>query len=63
MLKSLGLQLAVLVMSDILSDMKQRAFINIIAYSPGGAIFMRSIDVSQERKTGFFSQTDYLCSN
>ncbi|XP_075644255.1 uncharacterized protein LOC142615390 [Castanea sativa] len=41
-------------MSDIWSDMKQRAFINIIAYSPGGAVFMRSIDVSQERKTGFF---------
>ncbi|KAK9998452.1 hypothetical protein SO802_018055 [Lithocarpus litseifolius] len=41
-------------MSDIWSDMKQRAFINIIAYSPGGAVFMCSIDVSQERKTGFF---------
>ena len=33
-------------MSDIRSDMKQRAFINIIAYSLGGAVFMRSIDVS-----------------
>ena len=41
-------------MLDISSDTKQRAFINIIAYSPGGAVFIRSIEVSQERKTGFF---------
>jgi hypothetical protein len=41
-------------MSDIWSDMKQRAFINIIAYSPGGAVFMNSFEVSKERKTRLY---------
>ncbi|XP_059635475.1 uncharacterized protein LOC132277655 [Cornus florida] len=41
-------------MSDIWSDMKQRAFINIIAYSPGGAVFMNSFEISKDKKTGVY---------
>ncbi|XP_059629874.1 uncharacterized protein LOC132272802 [Cornus florida] len=41
-------------MSDIWSDMKQRAFINIIAYSPGGALFMNSFEISKDKKTGVY---------
>ena len=34
--------------------MKQRSFINIIAYSLGGAVFIHSFDVSKEKKTGLY---------
>ncbi|KAK6131527.1 hypothetical protein DH2020_034734 [Rehmannia glutinosa] len=38
-------------MSDIWSDLKHRAFINIVAYSPGGAVFVNSFEVTKEKKT------------
>ncbi|XP_057459283.1 uncharacterized protein LOC130749945 [Actinidia eriantha] len=41
-------------MSDIWSDMKQRAFINIIAYSPRGVVFMNAFEISKEKKTGLY---------
>ncbi|XP_059663870.1 uncharacterized protein LOC132309596 [Cornus florida] len=41
-------------MSDIWSDMKQRAFINIIAYSPGGVVFMNSFEISKDTKIGVY---------
>ncbi|KAG8380934.1 hypothetical protein BUALT_Bualt06G0068200 [Buddleja alternifolia] len=41
-------------MSDIWSDMKHRSVINIVAYSPGGAVMMNSFEVSKEKKTGMY---------
>ncbi|KAG8380933.1 hypothetical protein BUALT_Bualt06G0068100 [Buddleja alternifolia] len=41
-------------MSDIWSDMKHRSIINIVAYSPGGAVMMNSFEVSKEKKTGMY---------
>ncbi|GAV74648.1 DUF659 domain-containing protein, partial [Cephalotus follicularis] len=48
-------------MSDIWSDMKQRYFINIIAYSPRGVVFSNSFEISKERKAGLFLK-DIMCS-
>ncbi|KAG8369184.1 hypothetical protein BUALT_Bualt15G0124800 [Buddleja alternifolia] len=39
-------------LSDMKSDLKHRSFINIVAYSPGGAVTVNSFDVSKEKKTG-----------
>lgn len=47
-------------MSDIWSDMKQRSFTNIIAYSPGEAVFMHSFDVSEEKKNRIIFQRNRL---
>ncbi|XP_031270523.1 uncharacterized protein LOC116128897 [Pistacia vera] len=42
------------IMSDIWTDIRHRSFINLVAYSPGGAVFIKSLDVSRERKTGIY---------
>ena len=47
-------------MSDMWSDMKQRAFINIIAYSPRGAVFMNSFEVLKRQQQGYISKTLFL---
>ncbi|XP_030940180.1 uncharacterized protein LOC115965129 [Quercus lobata] len=40
--------------SSIWSDVEQRAFINIIAYSPSGAIFLKSFEVSRDKITALY---------
>ncbi|XP_026385177.1 uncharacterized protein LOC113280814 [Papaver somniferum] len=42
------------IMSDIWTDMKKRSFINVIAYSPKGAVFLKSVERSGESNTGLF---------
>ncbi|XP_020098383.1 uncharacterized protein LOC109717117 [Ananas comosus] len=42
------------IMSDGWTDLKGKAFTNVIAYSPGGAIFMNSFECSKERKTAMY---------
>ncbi|XP_043700840.1 uncharacterized protein LOC122651495 [Telopea speciosissima] len=42
------------IMSDIWTDMKERSFINVIAYSPKGAVFLNSFECSDSSKTGQF---------
>ncbi|XP_031284773.1 uncharacterized protein LOC116143449 [Pistacia vera] len=42
------------IMSDIWTDIRHRSFINLVAYSPGGAVFIKSLDISRERKTGIY---------
>ncbi|XP_043694110.1 uncharacterized protein LOC122644790 [Telopea speciosissima] len=42
------------IMSDMWTDMKERAFINVIAYSPKGAVFLKSFECSDASKTGLF---------
>ncbi|XP_031284494.1 uncharacterized protein LOC116143207 [Pistacia vera] len=41
-------------MSDIWIDIRHRSFINLVAYLPAGAVFIKSLDVSRERKTGIY---------
>ncbi|KAI3908421.1 hypothetical protein MKW92_025562, partial [Papaver armeniacum] len=41
-------------MSDIWTDMKRRSFINVVAYSPKGAVFLKSVERSGEQNTGLF---------
>ncbi|CAH9127756.1 unnamed protein product [Cuscuta epithymum] len=48
------------IMSDTWSDLKQRCYINFIAHSPGGAVFLQFIEISKERKTGYLLKE--LCS-
>ena len=50
-------------MSDIWSDLKHHALINIIAHSPGGAVFMISFEISKEKKTGLYLIRDIVFSN
>ncbi|XP_042515308.1 uncharacterized protein LOC122089669 [Macadamia integrifolia] len=40
------------IMSDSLIDLKKRSFLNVIAYSSGGALFLRSEECSHARLTG-----------
>ncbi|XP_043714515.1 uncharacterized protein LOC122662873 [Telopea speciosissima] len=42
------------IMSNILTDMKKRSFINIIAYSPKGVVFLNSFECSNSSKTRLF---------
>ena len=39
-------------MSNIWTDIKERSFLYVIAYSPHGAIFLNSFERSDEKKTG-----------
>ncbi|XP_043700090.1 uncharacterized protein LOC122650773 [Telopea speciosissima] len=41
-------------MSDLWTDMKDHSFINVIAYSPKGAVFLNSFECSDSSKTGLF---------
>ncbi|KAL5712346.1 hypothetical protein ACHQM5_014532 [Ranunculus cassubicifolius] len=41
-------------MSDGWTDLKGRSFINMIAYSPKGAVFLKCYEASKDRKTGEF---------
>ena len=41
-------------MSNIWSDVEHRAFINIIAYSPSGVIFLKSLEVSRDKITTLY---------
>ncbi|XP_031251330.1 uncharacterized protein LOC116109236 [Pistacia vera] len=36
------------------TDIRHRSFINLVAYSPSGPVFIKSLDVSRERKTGIY---------
>ncbi|XP_042479700.1 uncharacterized protein LOC122060641 [Macadamia integrifolia] len=40
------------IMSDIWTDLKKQSFLNVIAYSPGGALFLRLEECSHARLTG-----------
>ncbi|XP_042511711.1 uncharacterized protein LOC122086829 [Macadamia integrifolia] len=40
------------IMSDTWTDLKKRSFLNVIAYSPGGTLFLRSEECSHARLTG-----------
>ncbi|XP_026429824.1 uncharacterized protein LOC113326282 [Papaver somniferum] len=42
------------IMSDIWTDMKKRSSINVIAYSPKGAVFLKSVERSRESNTCLF---------
>ncbi|XP_043725522.1 uncharacterized protein LOC122672085 [Telopea speciosissima] len=42
------------IMSGIWTEMKERSFINVIAYSPKGAVFLNSFECSDSSKTGLF---------
>ena len=42
------------IMSDIWTDIRHWSFINLVAYSPGGAVFIKSLDVSRERKARIY---------
>ncbi|XP_031252803.1 uncharacterized protein LOC116110721 [Pistacia vera] len=42
------------IMFDIWTDIRHRSFINLVAYLPSGAVFIKSLDVSRERKTGIY---------
>ncbi|XP_031273580.1 uncharacterized protein LOC116132043 [Pistacia vera] len=42
------------IMFDIWIDIRHRSFINLVAYSPASAVFLKSLDVSRERKTGIY---------
>ncbi|KAI3855852.1 hypothetical protein MKX03_004752, partial [Papaver bracteatum] len=39
------------IMSDIWTDMKKRSFINVVAYSPKGPVFLKSVERSGEPNT------------
>lgn len=41
-------------MSDMWTDINNRSYINVIACSPKGAVFLRSFERSSEKKTGYF---------
>ncbi|XP_043710660.1 uncharacterized protein LOC122659629 [Telopea speciosissima] len=43
-----------IIMSDIWTDMKERSFINVIAYSPKGVVFLNSFECFDSSKTGLF---------
>ncbi|XP_026442370.1 uncharacterized protein LOC113341868 [Papaver somniferum] len=42
------------IMSDIWTDMKKQSFINVVAYSPKGKVFLKSVERSGEPNTGLF---------
>ena len=41
-------------MSNIWIDMKGRSFINVVAYSPKGPVFLKSFEMSSHRSNGSF---------
>ncbi|XP_042481069.1 uncharacterized protein LOC122061717 [Macadamia integrifolia] len=41
-------------MSDSWTDLKKRSFLNVIAYSPGGALFLKSEECSHAKLTAFY---------
>ncbi|GAB2297153.1 hypothetical protein Dimus_038458 [Dionaea muscipula] len=51
------------IMSDTWTDIKHRVFINIIAYSPSGAVLMDSRDISSEKKNGSLLERSYFYSD
>ncbi|XP_042519242.1 uncharacterized protein LOC122093046 [Macadamia integrifolia] len=42
------------IMSDSWTDIKKRSWVNVIAYSPGGAVFLKCIECSINRLTSTF---------
>ncbi|XP_031281888.1 uncharacterized protein LOC116140381 [Pistacia vera] len=42
------------IMFDIWTKIRHRSFTNLVAYSPGSAVFIKSLDVSRERKTRIY---------
>ncbi|KAF6165491.1 hypothetical protein GIB67_023320 [Kingdonia uniflora] len=42
------------IMSDMWTDLSQRSYINVVAYSPKGAVFLNSFERSADKKTGTF---------
>lgn len=47
-------------MCNTWSDIKKRCYINLVAHSLGGAIFLQYVEMSKERKTGHLLRD--LCS-
>ncbi|XP_031250301.1 uncharacterized protein LOC116108172 [Pistacia vera] len=41
-------------MFDIWTNIRHRSFINLVAHSPSSAVFIKSLDISRERKTGIY---------
>ncbi|XP_042519158.1 uncharacterized protein LOC122092925 [Macadamia integrifolia] len=41
-------------MSDSWTDLKKQSFLNVIAYSPGGALFLKSEECSHAKLTAFY---------
>ncbi|VFQ86167.1 unnamed protein product [Cuscuta campestris] len=41
-------------MSDTWTDLKGRCFINFIASCPKGSVFLKSVEISEDKKTGLF---------
>ncbi|XP_042483874.1 uncharacterized protein LOC122064222 [Macadamia integrifolia] len=47
-------QIGCIFMSDSWTDLKKRSFLNVIAYSPGGALFLKSEECSHARLTASY---------
>ncbi|XP_042510124.1 uncharacterized protein LOC122085683 [Macadamia integrifolia] len=43
-----------IIMFDLWTDLRKRSFLNVITYSPGGALFLKSEECSHARLTGSF---------